>query len=126
MSELKSEFERIPKSGIKVNTSQLKYQGVSELVKAKALEYGGILAFSRINELRSAGRYNESEKVAILELANREVARFSVEYGLASLAIHNLYKNPLVVFTEPSGYIRGYFYNSYLSPEKNLPVIYLC
>jgi hypothetical protein len=45
------------------------------------------------------------------------------EYGLAGLAISKLYPNPVVLFTEPSGYMRGFFYNAYLDHVKEIAVI---
>lgn len=98
--------------------------GVRPDIKNKADEYIGSLAFDRLNKSRSDGKDVNSVKLEFQ--AKREVQRFVVEYGLAGLAIKRIYKNPVICFTEPSGYIRGYFYNAFLKKKDGLPVLYLC
>ena len=126
MSALKNEFKKIPTSGIKVTEAYSSYSNVNSSVIRKAKEYEGVLNFSRINEQLSKGDGLKIDYQSFAKRTNREVARFVVEYGLAGLAIRKLYKNPMVLFTEPSGYLRGFFYNSYLKSKDYLPVLYLC
>jgi hypothetical protein len=126
MSDLGYEFKKIPISGIKISDAHLKYSNVNGSIKKKAGEYEGTLNFSRINELLSKDVDLEIDYRSLVKQTNNEVARFVAEYGLAGLAIRKLYKNPIILFTEPSGYLRGYFYNSYLSSKYYLPILYLC
>lgn len=124
MSRLKYEFRKIPLGGIKPKVARLLFEKVKKDIRLRAEEYIGSLVFGRVNKYMSDGK--TIKKTEILKQSQREVERFVAEYGLAGLAIKKLYKNPIVCFTEPSGYLRGYFYNSFLESKNRLPVIYLC
>ncbi len=124
MSELPHEFKQIPLGGIKPALAKSLFIRVETDIKDKAKEYIGSLMFDRMNKIRSEGK-SIKEKDLVVQ-ATKEVERFVAEYGLAGLAIKKMYKNPIVFFTEPSGYMRGYFYNSFLNKKDRLPVLYLC
>lgn len=124
MSELSSEFKKIPLGGIRPRLAKLLSAKAEIDIKSKAAEYVGSLVFERVNKLMSKGK--SVDKRRLVMRAQKEVERFVAEYGLAGLAIKKMYKNPVVFFTEPSGYMRGYFYNSFLKGKNRLPVLYLC
>lgn len=124
MSELPCEFRNIPLGGIKPKSARLFFAKAEGDIKDGAKEYVGFLVFERVNMLLSQGKSANKKKLAIQ--AQKEVERFVVEYGLAGLGIRKIYENPIVLFTEPSGYMRGYFYNSFLKKDERLPVLYLC
>jgi hypothetical protein len=126
MSDLPFEFERIPLFGVKPKTAESLYKKARSGICKKANEYIGSLVFERINQLMSEGVYSQTRKKKIIDNSKKEVMRFLAEYGLAGLAIRKMYRNPVVLFTEPSGYIRGYFYNALLEKKNKLPVLYLC
>lgn len=126
MSDLPEEFKQIPIDGYKVEKAHLRFARVEKDIKDRANEYIGSLLFDRVNKLMSEGKYKRDNKEKISKQATKEVARFVCEYGLAGLAIKKIYENPIVLFTEPSGHMRGYFYNSYLKPKDRLPVLFLC
>ena len=125
MSELPFEFSQIPVQGIDSEIGAAKYALAHANIRAKADEYVGSLMFDRINNLRSEGKYDPSQYRELLIKTKREVIRFVVEYGFAGKAIAKMHENPLVLFTEPSGYMRGYFYNAFLAKDQRVPVIYL-
>lgn len=124
LSELPGEFNKIPLGGIKSSLAREMFKKVEVDIKARAKEYIELLVFDRANKIRSDGK--DICKQDLIAQAKKEVRRFVAEYGLAGLAIKRLYKNPVVCFTEPSGYMRGYFYNSFLKKKNRLQVLYLC
>lgn len=124
MSELPYEFRKIPLGGLKPSTANRLFADVKKDIKLKADEYAGSLVFGRVNKLMSEGK--TFRKGEATKQSRIEVKRFMAEYGLAGLAIKKMYKNPIICFTEPSGYMRGYFYNSFLNKKDRLPVLYLC
>ncbi|MBP9702557.1 hypothetical protein KBD69_02620 [Candidatus Woesebacteria bacterium] len=124
MSELKEEFNNIPIDGVRNSEARLNFAKVLPDIKARASEYRDSLIFQRINKAMSENTFSESEIGQYSNLAEREVARFAVEYGFAGQAIKKLYTNPVILFTEPSGYLRGYFYHSYLKRDERMSVLY--
>lgn len=124
MSELSNEFRQIPLSGVAPKFARSLFTKVEDDIKNRAREYIGSLVFDRVNKLMSEEKDVNNRKLVIQ--AKKEIERFVAEYGLAGLAIRKNYKNPIIFFTEPSGYMRGYFYNSFLKENKRLPVLYLC
>jgi len=124
MSELPGEFNRIPLGGIKPSLAREMFKKVEVDIKVKAEEYIEQLVFDRANKIRSKGGNIDKQDLVIQ--AEKEVRKFVAEYGLAGLAIRKMYKNSIVCFTEPSGYMRGYFYNSFLKKKDRLEVLYLC
>lgn len=121
MSELTEEFRQIPLQGISISNPKTVIATLPTDIRKKAEEYIGSLLFSRINEYMSKQTTFLYE--SLQDKACHEVARFVREYGLAGSAIAKLYHNPIVLFTEPSGYARGYFYNAYIEMKSRLPVI---
>lgn len=124
MSKLPNEFRKIPLGGIKPNIANKMFKKVEVDIKIRAQEYVRLLVFDRANKIRSKGKNINKQDLVIQ--AKGEVEKFVAEYGLAGLAIKKMYKNPVVCFTEPSGYMRGYFYNSFLKKKDRLEVLYLC
>lgn len=124
MSELGEGFEKIPLGGIRASSKQINLVGVEKDVKKRAEEYVGSLVFQRLNLDMSTGLFEKRNVQRYVNQARREVARFVVEYGYAGQAIRKLYKNSVILFTEPSGYLRGYFYHSFLKKKDRMPVLY--
>lgn len=126
MSELPYEFKKIPIEGVKLNSIDLKMKKIQADIREKANEYIGSLIFERTNKLMSERNYTKGNFDKVNKQTKGEVAKFVKEYGLAGLAINKIYPNPIVLFTEPSGYLRGHFYNSFLEKKYRLPVLFLC
>lgn len=112
MSEMPAHFRKIPLGGIKPKEARQLFNKAEADIRIIAKEYIRSLAFER------------GEKS--MPQVQKEVERFVAEYGLAGLAIKRIYQNSIMLFTEPSGYRRGYFYNSFLKDKDRLPVLYLC
>lgn len=112
MSEMPAHFRKIPLEGLSPKVARRFFNKVEADIKNIAREYVRLLVFNR-------GEKSTPQ-------VKKEVTRFVAEYGLAGLAIKKIYKNPVVLFTEPSGYMRGYFYNAFLKNKDRLPVLYLC
>lgn len=124
MSELGNAFRRIPIDGVRVSNEQYSLDGVAHDIRRRAEEYVGSLVFQRVNQAMSNATYEQEMYQSYIDQARREVARFVVEYGYAGLAISGLYENATILFTEPSGYHRGYFYHAYQEPDGRSPVLY--
>lgn len=111
MSKMPAHFRKIPLEGICPKAARQLFHKAEADIKKVAEEYVRVLVFER-------GEKSVSK-------VQKEVKRFVAEYGLAGLAIKKIYKNPVVLFTEPSGYMRGYFYNAFLKNKERLPILYL-
>ena len=111
MSEMPAHFRKIPLEGLSPKIARLFFNKAEADIKNKAGEYVRSLVFER------------GEKSTFQ--VQREVERFVAEYGLAGLAIKRIYQNPVMLFTEPFGYTRGFFYNAFLKNKDRLPVLYL-
>lgn len=126
MSERGGSFRELPIEGYAVSLNMYGMKNIRFSVGAQAKQYAANLILDRSNP-----RKNQNSSFAnlnndkIIEISKLEVLRFLYEYGLAGKEIFVLFPNAIVTFTEPSGNLRGHFYNAFLREEEYLPVIYI-
>lgn len=121
MSYMKGYFQKLPIEGYAVKKDISKAFTIRKSIQQKAQVYVQELVEARSQD----SHFLNKTKKELIQQTEKEVYRFVYEYGFAGKEIYQSYPQAIMTFTEPSGIMRGYFYNAFLFEKDYIPVIYL-
>lgn len=124
MSKMDGYFKNLKLGGYPVTLDMYGMENIRESVREKAKEYIGNLIDERTSKNNAGSSFEIKTHHQISKQSKLEVLRFLYEYGFAGKEIYNSIPHSILTFTEPSGPMRGFFYNSFLYGKDYLPVIY--